>query len=124
MVIPTREDFIRIIELAKEKGSEAAKQRYDYLLANKGPKTQLMDVCGGAFIVLKLDGRTKLAHFLLSLDEPQFRISKTTFGGLTLDILGMAPYQEKTVCEAAERAALNVIKEALNIEGYVKGYID
>lgn len=77
-------------------------------------------------MTLKVDGRSRMGKFIRSLIDdplPSVCISQGTHGGYVLGILNMAPFQEQSVCEAADRAALEVIKNSLDVEGYVIGYL-
>jgi hypothetical protein len=123
--VPTREEFYRIIEKAKLAGQKAAKERYEYLRNHSDSSKPLIDMCGGALLILKVDGRSKLGKFMNHLiKEPLDNLSINTYsaGRYDLSIKDMAIYQERSVCEAAEKAALSVIEEAIGIEGYISGY--
>jgi hypothetical protein len=125
MEIPTREEFYEIVNRAKDAGQTAAKKKYEDLMSKTEPGKY--NSCGDASLVLTVDGRTKMGKFIRSLINnplPNLCVYDDRYNGYILDIVGMAPYQEMQVCEAAERAALEVFKESLGVRGRISARLD
>lgn len=117
MKIPTREEFINIIEKANKKGQEAGEIRYQYLV---GP-----DVLGGALLILNIDEGTEMGKFIRTIIDtpiPNASISYSKYySGFLVHINDLGVYREKSLSEAAQEAALKVIKDSLGVDGYVCG---
>jgi hypothetical protein len=121
-----RSKFYFIIEEARQHGIEAAKKQYEKLTRNSQPN-KMLDHCGGSSIVLIVDGRSKMGEFLSSLIErpmPNLRIDKSQSRKYRLHIkYNIKNCQWCSVYEAADDAALKVLKKSLNIKGYVQDYL-
>lgn len=122
----SRKELIHIIEKAKLAGLQAANEKY-LELKQKAIPGKLIDECGVASIILRVDGRSKLGKFLSSLEENPINnldVTKSTyFRGYIFSILGISPFQERSVCVAAQETALQIIKENLGVEGYVTSIV-
>lgn len=126
MKLPTRDEFAMIIENAKVAGRKAAESRYIFLKERSCPNAMALDLCGNAYIILSVDGRSKLGKFLNSIQSsPLLNVSVTKSnrdGGYVLFINDMGSYHELSVWIASNKAALEVIKEGLVIDGRLKEY--
>ncbi len=126
-LVPTREEFIAIVEKACRAGHAAAQQKYDELAAAARPGQQILDVAGGASLILKVDGRSQLGKFLDNLIReplPNVGVWKNASGRYGIPVANMHSYWSPTISEAAERAALRVFEEHLGVKGYIKSYLD
>ncbi|WP_371366387.1 hypothetical protein SRRS_07670 [Sporomusa rhizae] len=85
----TEETLKSVMKLALEKASEAAMDKCSELRRKAQHGNQMLDACGGAFISLDLDGRSKQAKFLRSIPQPieNVRIAYDKRNGLTIFLL-------------------------------------
>lgn len=124
-VLPTRKEFLQVIEKAKVAGRDAAVSRYNALAAKCKPSNKLLDHCGGALLILDVDGRSAFGRFIRGLIQdpiPNVSISKYRYGGYILQITDIAPFQEQSIREAAQEKALEVIRNSFGIKGRVESY--
>jgi hypothetical protein len=123
----TREQLQAAIERARAAGRRAAEARYLELTWQLEAPQKLIETCGGAVLVLRVDGRTKAGKLLRSLVQepiPNASITRRRPGEYLLHIQGMSRYQGQSVNQAAETAALATLKEELGVDAYVKSYLD
>jgi hypothetical protein len=125
MRVPTREEFSRIIDEAVVERNRAAKRAYEELppLVQKFP--DMARACGGANLILWIDGRTALGEFFKGLiANPLAKLSVwKKREGFQLHIGEPLKYQQEHVCREAETAVLKLIKRHLGIEGAVETYL-
>jgi hypothetical protein len=120
-------EVYKVIDAARRAGREAAKRKYDLLRAESRGGRQLLDVCGGAVLVLKIDGRSRKGKWIRSLMKTPhagFSIEHNPAFGYVLAIHDMIGHQERSVNEAAQRAALAVVSKGLGVEGHISTFVD
>ncbi|OGU59815.1 MAG: hypothetical protein A2V66_12185 [Ignavibacteria bacterium RBG_13_36_8] len=125
MKIPTREEFQSIIAEAEKARAKAAKEAYDKLPPFVQQFPDMAGACGGARLILSVDGRSEMGKFFKSLIEdpiPNLQVWKTRIG-FQLFVGQPLGYQHEYVCNEAEQAALRVIESKLKVEGYVDSYL-
>jgi hypothetical protein len=125
MKIPTREEFQSVIAEAEIARTKAAKEAYDKLPPFVQQFPDMARACGGARLILPVDGRSAMGKFLKSLMEnpiPNLQVWRAR-KGFQLLIGNPLGYQHEYVCKEAEEAALRVIESKLGIEGYVESYL-
>lgn len=125
----THDDITSILEEAQAAGSEAAHREMLSRISQAKDKSKALDCCGGAILTLKVDGRSALGKVLGSYEHDQFKISKCD-GGYSVhipynfEIIPPANGQDMYLWVTAERAAFEVIKRRMAVEGYVREYVD
>lgn len=126
-MIPTRVQFQKIINIAENSAELAGKIKFNEL-KKLAPPGYMLDECGGAYLILSVDSRTKMGKFFKSLIEdplPNVEVSKAIYyGGFSLRLLRVSSYRERRVEIAKKKAALKVIMDSLDIRGHVFDYID
>ncbi len=114
-----------VIEVAQMRGTEAAAAKYAQMCRKDRRRASLRGLCGGAHIMIKLDGRTRLARQLKLASQ---QIDDLSFNATyenrtrTVHIFGMHNRQEREVDVAASEAALAVLKREFDVVGYVEAY--
>ena len=125
MKIPTREEFHSIIVEAEKARIKVAEETYEKLPPLVKNFPDMARACGGARLILLIDGRTAMGRFINSLMKdplPNVSVVKTR-EGFELYIGKPIGYQQEVVNVAAEKAALKVIEERLEIKGVVASYL-
>jgi hypothetical protein len=121
----TLEEVKNVIEKAQKKGAEAAAAKYAQMCRNERRRGGLRGLCGGAHIMIKLDGRTRLARQLRLVSQQIDYLSfNATYenGTKAVHIAGMHNRQEREIDAAASKAALAVVKIEFHVVGYVEAY--
>lgn len=119
--MPTEKQMFAIIKEARTAGAKAAKE---YIEINVLEPEKLISECGNATIILDIDSRSKLGRFLLNISSKLKRVSISTINlsaekGLAVLIDDMHNRQELNINKVAYQAALKILKEKLDIEGFV-----
>ncbi len=121
----TLEELTDVVIQARKKGAEASSAVYERMCDKNPRRGNLRGLCGGAHIMIKLDGRTRLARLLKMASQ---KIDDFSFGpsyerGIKLvHIRGMHDRQEREVDIAATGAVLAVLMEKLRVFGYLETY--
>lgn len=122
---PVPEEFSRVVEEARAKGRDAAAAELRKIYGDHQPGEMFYAPCGGAELILDIDGRSRLGRFLVSINSQiDGFMAQRRRDGLHISIQGMHHYQERDVNLAAETAALSVLQERLQVEGLVKAFYD
>jgi hypothetical protein len=127
---PTLTDLQEAIVEARTAGVAAAKKEcLARLGAEDPPPDKYFLPCGGARLILDVDGKSRLGRFLLKNSSELERASiekdfKSPKRGLLLSIYDMHSRQEMAIDEVAAEAALEIVKNRLDIDGFVDTYID
>lgn len=121
----TFEEVERIVEKARKKGATAAAAKYEQMCSKNPRRGGLLGLCGGGFIEIKLDGRTRLARQLKlasqQIDDFHFG-ARGNYGTKPVSIIFRHGRQEQAVDKAGLEAALAVLKKELQVDGYVQTY--
>lgn len=127
---PSIEDLCDIFEKARVAGTDAVEKKCIEVfgVANPSPDKYYLP-CGGASVILDIKGNSRLGRFLLKHSESLQRVSVSTdfkkpSRGLLVSIYDMHHRQEKEMDEIAHAAALKVIKDYLDVDGYIESYLD
>ena len=125
--IVSRKTFEKLTKKARKVATEAGEQRHRLIWSDAAPGVEMVESCGGAFLILRpQDGAMK--RFLDSLIRNPLRSVRVTFSrkrrGYLVGIGAHIPYQERSVHEAAEEAALALLRNELNVDGVVEGFDD
>jgi hypothetical protein len=127
---PTVPKLQEVIEEARTTGAAAASKECLVRLGEEEPPADKYFLpCGGAWIILDVDGKSRLGRSLLKHSSELKRASiekdfKNPKRGLLLTIHDMHSRQEMAIDEVAAKAALEIIKDRLDIDGFVDTYID
>jgi hypothetical protein len=129
IAVPTLDQLLDVIEDARGNGANAARKECLIRPGEENPPADKYFLpCGGAYIVLDVDGKSSLGKFLLRNSKQLKRANITTDHkrpkrGLLLGILDMHSRQELSVDEAAAEGALEIIKARLGVDGFVESYL-
>lgn len=123
----SRETLLETLGLAAFAGKLAAEGSYADLLEKHGDRDSIPDACGGGIIYVKADGRGAVGKILNGLieDPPAWlMVTREPGRGYGVHLHYGFVCQERTPMIAAAHAALEVIREELDVEGYVEEYVD
>jgi len=79
--VPSREEFYEIIEEARKARQAAAKEAFEQLPAPVRNFPDMFRACGGARLVLSVDGRSAMGRFLATLTDDPLPNVGGGFGG-------------------------------------------
>lgn len=120
-------EFTEIARQAYKAGQAAGQRELERCQAETGRVQSGYGACGGAFLILQVDGRTKLGRFLKDYRKmiPYATIEPCRWlGGFSVNFRFMTNRQEQNINVAAEKAALQVLVNGLGVQGYVRPYVD
>jgi hypothetical protein len=121
---PPKSEFEAIIDKARQEGHAAATQALNEIYGDSGPSGRFVTPCGGALMILDVDGRSHLGRFLKGAVNEVEGVSIGDYRGegLTIHIDDMHSGQERAVFVRACEAAMAVLRERLKIDGFVEAY--
>src|SRR5262245_45979418 len=117
---PTRQQFASVIERARAEGKRAAEARHLELTWQLRAQEPLLEACGTAMLIVKVDSRSHLGRLLRALVHdpiPGASVTKLRPARYMLHVQGTSGHQGESINVAAELAVLTVLKQELGIEG-------
>ena len=120
--------LIETFNKATELGSQAANAQVSKLAMKEVAPGKLLDACGGSNLNLQIDGRSRTAKLINSIDNPNINVSKSYSGGYCLRLpyeINIKPPvngQEQSISYAADKAAAKYIEDTLGIRAYALSY--
>jgi hypothetical protein len=126
-MVPTIEQLCDMLQRASAAGKNAADQRFQELLSRSkdGRVDRPYDEPGGAHLILKIDGRSKLGKTLKScripIDGYGFEQVKQ-YGGFIVSLPRMTDRQETCLHVAANQAAARVLEKELGVKSHISPY--
>lgn len=125
---PTLTELKTVIESARSAGKDAVKNECIKRFGEEQPRSDRYFLpCGGAFIILDIAPACRLGRFLLKNVDKLERASISKDHkkrGLVLSIHDMHSRQEMAIDEVAANAALMVVRDRLDVDGFVETYVD
>jgi hypothetical protein len=124
---PSMKKFKNIIQEAREAGRIAAVKALKKVYGDSKPNGRLMTLCGGARMILDVDGRTQLGKFLKKVGDSIQGVSISScyrHKGFAIHINNIHNGQERFVYIKASESAMAVLRKRLRIDGFVESYYD
>ena len=119
-------DLGQLVHEAQRAGSIAASAKYAEMSAGRESSKYMLGPCGGAHIILDVDGRSHMARLLKrgAKEIPDFSVRRWYDGGYAVRIDQLHHHQERDVDIAAKTAILTLLEERLGVVGHVLPYFD
>lgn len=122
--VPSVRQLRAIVKKARAAGRERARRILEEF--GKTSSSRPLGGVGGALAYLDVDARSALGRFLLSKEVKGIdgiRFSRTR-EGIMASFAGLTTRQERMINEPAEEAALDFLRQELEVDGYLKPYWD
>lgn len=122
------DEVLMALLAAKKSGADAAKQQAAVLSDYLARTGQLFDMCGGAILHLRVDGRCAPGRQLRRIRHPDITVEKEVSTGFIvlirypIETTGNVNAQEMTLSVAAANAAADVLRRRLGVQAFVVPY--
>ena len=124
--LPTSKEYSHVITCAYLEAKRAAQRELEHCQKTMGER-EIYGSFGGAFLILRVDGRSSFGKFLKEHKDfsPLASLRRSSFRkGVFVNFILFTPRQEQRIVVAGEKAALEVLERRFGVKGYIHKYAD
>ena len=122
---PSSETFEKFVNEAREKGKEVVKRKEKELWGGQVDYSKMMGPCGGAWIVIDVDRRTKIAKYFLQFEEKYSDVFISNYSKGIKMSFNLHQHQERDIDIAVHREILRLAQKTFpDINFYLYDYVD